>query len=85
MNADDLRRYAQRDWSAAAASKREYWAEQYRSFGAAPARKASDALAAHMRAVQPDFPTPRQRDRDLTDHCSLRARLDRAAHAFTRR
>jgi hypothetical protein len=85
VNADDLRRFARRDWATAAAGKRDYWAEQYRQFGAAPARKASTALALHMRTVQPDFPSRGYRDQDLTDHRSLRQRLDRAAHAFTGR
>lgn len=85
LNADDLRRFARRDWTTAATRKRDYWAEQYRQFGAAPARRASAALAAHMHAVQPDFPSSRQRDRDLADHASLRQRLDRAANAFTSR
>ena len=85
MNADDLRRFACRDWAAAAAGKRDYWAEQYQRYGAAPARMASTVLLVHMRTVQPDFPSHTQRAEDLADHRSLRQRLDRAAHAFTRR
>jgi hypothetical protein len=85
VNADDLRRFARRDWAAAATGKRDYWVEQYQRHGAAPARMASTALLLHMRTVQPDFPSRTDRATDLADHRSLRQRLDRAAHAFTRR
>lgn len=84
MTADDLRRFARRDWAAAATAKRDYWAEQFQRHGAARARMASTALLLHMRSVQPDFPTRAARSEDLAAHRSLRQRLDRAAHAFTR-
>ena len=85
MTADDLRRFARRDWATAATRKRDYWAQQYEQHGAAPARQAATALLQHMRAVQPDYPSRRYRDEDLADHLSLRQRLDQAAHAFTSR
>ena len=85
MNADDLRRFARRDWTTAATRKRDYWTDQYRQHGAASARAASMALLLHMRSVQPDYPSLGNRDADLADHRSLRQRLDRAAHAFTGR
>jgi len=85
VNADDLRRFARRDWASSAERKLDYWAEQYRAHGAASARRASTALFVHMRVVQPDFPSRQHRDEDLADHRSLRQRLDRAAHAFTSR
>ena len=83
VTGDDLRRFARRDWAGAAAGKGDYWAQQYQQHGAVPARQAATALLQHMRAVQPDYPSPRFRDEDLADHHSLRQRLDRAAHAFT--
>ena len=85
VTADDLRRFARRDWTAAANGKRDYWAEQFQRHGAAAARTASTALLLHMRSVQPDFPARADRLEDLAAHRSLRQRLDRAAHAFTGR
>lgn len=85
MTVDDLRRFARRDWTTAATGKRDYWAAQFQRHGAASARMASEALRLHMRSVQPDFPSPAARSEDLAAHRLLRQRLDRAAHAFTRR
>lgn len=85
MTAEDLKRFAAREWAAAEASKRDYWLEQYRQHGAAPARAAAAALVLHMRRVQPGYPSARDRDDDLADHHALRQRLDRTAHAFTSR
>jgi hypothetical protein len=82
---EDLRQFARRDWAKAADGKRDYWTEQYLQHGSAPARSAATALLIHMRAVQPGYPSPSDRDEDLATHRSLRRRLDRAAHAFTRR
>ena len=85
MDPDDLRRFARRDWAEAAARKRDYWSDQYHQHGAATARAASWALLVHVRAIRPDYPSVQHRDEDLVDHRTLRQRLDRAAHAFTRR
>ncbi|MPZ16407.1 MAG: hypothetical protein GEV06_00620 [Luteitalea sp.] len=85
MNADDLRRFARRDWLAAAHHKIEYWVEQYRQHGPAPARTASTALLLHMRAVQPDYPSASDRAGDLANHLQLRDRLDRATRALAGR
>ena len=85
MKPEDLRLFARRDWARAAADKRDYWTEQYRRHGAAPAWSASTALLTHMRTVQPDYPSPRDRGEDLATHQLLRRRLDLAAHAFASR
>jgi len=85
VNPEDLRRFARRDWGAAEDSKGDYWTEQYRTHGSAPAWLASVALLQHMRAVQPDYPSASDRAEDLAHHQSFRDRLDRAAFAFIRR
>jgi hypothetical protein len=85
VTAEDLKRFAGRDWAAAEARKRDYWRDQYRQHGAAPARAASTALLLHMRAVRPDYPSIRDREDDYAAHRALRQRLDLAAHAFPRR
>ena len=85
VNADDVRRFAQRDWAMAATSKADYWAQQHQQHGAIPARRAATALLEHMRVVRPDYPSVTHRDEDLATHRRLRQCLDLAAHAFTRR
>ena len=85
MTLQDLKRYASRDWAQAAADKRDYWMQQYREHGGVPARTASTALLLHMYTVQPGYPSAADREEDLQHHLLLRQRLDRVAHAFTRR
>jgi hypothetical protein len=46
---------------------------------------AADALWLDVRRTQPGYPIAADRDRDLADHLTLRATLDRAARAFARR
>lgn len=84
MNGADLRRIADRDWDAAARSKREYWADCYRRGGAGPAWRASVALLEHARRLGA-YPTETSRADDLAHHLRIRDQLDRAASAFTGR
>jgi len=85
MDAAALRQFAGRDWSGAAASKADYWAEAYRRDGPRAARQASTLLWQHARRVHPGFPADADRARDLADHLALRQRLDVAARAIARR
>lgn len=85
MEPDDLRSFACRDWAALARSKRDFWAERYRDAGAAPARRAADALLLHARRLAATGAAGHDRAADLTGHLTLRDRLDRAARAFARR
>jgi len=80
-----VRTFVSRDWAATAASKRRYWAESFRRDGGQAVWAAAQGLLSHARRVRPDFPTAHDRARDRKDHVALRSRLDRAAHAFTRR
>jgi hypothetical protein len=77
-----LRAFAQRDWAAAAALKREHWAHEFALRGPEATLEASAALWHHMRAVHPDWPTEDQRKQDLADHIALKRAIDRAARAF---
>jgi len=77
--------YVQRAWTEREASKRAHWAAVYRRDGWQAIWAAAHALLAHARAIQPDFPDERHRVDDLAHHHAVRARLDRAAHAFVRR
>jgi len=76
--------FARRDRELTARSKAAYWADQFRR-DRQSTWNAAQLLLLHVRIVQPDFPSRQDRERDLTAHLSLRATIDAAAHAFTRR
>jgi hypothetical protein len=84
VDAHDIETFARRQWPLTSRSKTAYWADQFRHDRQSTFR-ASQLLLEYARSVQPDFPTGADRERDLAAHLSLRAALDRAAHAFTRR
>jgi hypothetical protein len=84
MNRDVIEAFARRDWERAASSKTAYWAEQFRRDWRST-WNASQLLLEHTRSIQAGFPSQRDRELDLAAHLSLRATLDRAAHAITRR
>ncbi|MBI2835239.1 MAG: hypothetical protein HYX76_12515 [Acidobacteria bacterium] len=79
-----IEEFVRRDWQEAAASKRAYWAERFKHDCQAT-WEAAQLLLTHTRRVRSEFPTDRDRELDFASHLALRARLDRAAHAFTRR
>ena len=85
MDPRALRDFVSRDWTGAAAAKRAYWADTFRREGWQTAWMAAQGLLIHARRVCPDFPSARDRERDRLAHAAQRVRLDRAAHAFTRR
>ena len=85
MNPQELRGFAARHWSEAAALKRDYWAHRFRTEGWQPVWTAAQGLLSYARHARRDFPSADDRERDRRDHAALRARLDRAAHAFARR
>ena len=76
--------FIRRDWQQAATLKSAYWASRFQRDWRT-GWNASQALLEHARNVRAPFPTEREREIDLVDHQSLRARFDRAAHAFTGR
>ena len=84
MDRSEIADFAGREWQRASELKRDYWAERFRSDWRT-AWNASQLLLDFARRVRAPFPSERERELDLADHQSLRARLDRAAHAFTRR
>src|ERR1051325_7265759 len=79
MDARDVQSFVDREWSLVQASKRMYWATVFQRDGWRTVWDAAQALLAHTRAVQPDFPNKAARRADLADHQRFRARLDRAA------
>ncbi len=85
MKPGEAEDFLQRGWEEAAAATRAYWAERYAIAGWRATWDASQALLAHIRSIQPEFPTQRDRALDLAYHVALRTRLDHVAHAFARR
>ena len=85
MDARAVRRFSTRAWKDVSDSKRAYWAERFRREGWMSVWTAAQGLLAYARRIRPDFPSARERDQDLSDHSTQRTRLERAAHAFTRR
>ena len=85
MIASDILEFVRRDRSALEASKRAHWAGVFQRQGWRAVWDAAQALMLHARTVQPGFPDDRSRAADLAHHQALRATLDRAAHAFSRR
>jgi hypothetical protein len=85
VTARDIQEFARRDWSGVEASRRVHWAGVFQRNGWRVVWDAAQALLVHARTVQPGFPDARARDADFAHHQALRATLDRAAHAFSRR
>jgi hypothetical protein len=85
VDAAAIRAFARRDRTAVQDLKRAYHARRYREHGAGPGVALAQGLWMHARRVRPDWPTAQDRADDLAHHIALKARLDRAADAFSRR
>lgn len=85
MIASDVHEFVRRDRNGIEASKRAHWAGVFQRDGWRVVWDAAQALMLHARTAQPGFPGDRARAADLAHHQALRATLDRAAHAFSRR
>lgn len=85
VTAGDIHDFVRRDWSGVEASRQAHWAGVFQRDGWRVVWDAAQALLVHARTVQPGFPGHRSRDADFAHHQALRATLDRAAHAFSRR
>jgi hypothetical protein len=84
MDPHAIEAFVRRDRELPARSKAAYWADQFRRDWRST-WNAAQSLLAHARSVHADFPSQRDRELDFAAHLSLRATLDRAANAFTRR
>jgi len=85
MDRDAIRAFVARDRDSVAALKRDHHAKQNRASRGTSGPQAARVLRAYARKVRPDWPTARDRDKDLADHVALKRRIDRAAHAFSAR
>jgi hypothetical protein len=85
VDPDDVRAYANRPWAVVEAMKRDYWVREFVHRGPDATFEASQALWAHMRALQPGWPPDDERQTDLGHHVELKRAIDRAAGAFLAR
>lgn len=77
MRKEDLIAFARRDWSAIAAVKRQYWAEEKARMTAADALEVGGALRQHVKALRTDWPTEEDRRNDFASHIRLSEMLRR--------
>jgi len=85
MRPEDLRAFAQRRWDLVADSKLRFIGERFRAEGPLATRRVARRLAERWAALHPGGPSAEARRQDLSDHLALKAKLDRASHAFRRR
>ena len=75
MDAEDLRRFARRDWESVAALKAEYWVAEKRRLDAEGALRIGDGLREQVRALRPDWPSDDERAEDLRSHEAVARKL----------
>lgn len=80
MQRAEIEEFLRRDWRAVEASKRSFWAERKKDMGALELFAVVDTFREHIRAVRPSWPTPAQREEDLSAHVRLGKAL-RSVHA----
>jgi hypothetical protein len=74
-----IRDYVARDWDAARQAKDTYWAERIARLGAGEGWRIADELRRQAIVLDPDWPHPDDRDRDLQAHVRLALLLRRAS------
>jgi hypothetical protein len=75
MDREHVRSFANRDWRAIARAKREHQVRLFREHGPAATLRIARDLYAHARAVDPDWPSAREREADLAHHVELKRLL----------
>jgi hypothetical protein len=75
-----IREFMARPWDARRDDKDRYWAERIVQLGAAEGFRIAGELGRQARLVDPEWPRPDDRDRDLASHVRL-AELFRRADA----
>jgi hypothetical protein len=68
MNREDIQGFLNRDWRAVEAAKGAFWARQKESLGTAAVFSIVDSLRDEIRALRPEWPSPRDRHEDLESH-----------------
>jgi hypothetical protein len=85
MSRPSVRSFVSRDRRLVARLKREHHAARFRASRGKSGIEAGRMLRDYARKVRPDWPTARDRRRDLADHVALKRLLDRAARALAAR
>jgi hypothetical protein len=75
MDREHVRAFANRDWRAIARAKREHQVRLFREHGPSATLRIARALFAHARAVDPGWPSVREREADLAHHVELKRLL----------
>ena len=71
MDPRDIQAFVQRDWDSVRAAKERYWAERIRKLGPAEGFRIGDELRRQKLALDPDWPSPAEREADLAHHVRL--------------
>ncbi len=79
----DLETWLGRDRVAVERERNRFWARQRELLGPAANLRASESLSRHMRSVQPDWPSAREREADLAHHVIWTTLVDRVARALS--
>jgi hypothetical protein len=73
-----IEEYVSRDWGLARRAKDGYWAARIRRCGPAEGIRVADELRRQMKLLDPEWPSPAERDRDLASHARVSELLQRA-------
>ena len=82
VRAEEIKEFANRDWSRVHRAKLDHWRQQYRGHGVGPALRAAGALRAYVFAFAAQDSGKRRRA-DLDDHVHVKRLIDAASIRFT--
>lgn len=74
-----------RDRARVSEADREHWRSVLRTGGPDAIWELCEKMLEDLRAIDPSWPSPDARQRDLAHHVFLKQRIDAAAAAFTAR
>lgn len=78
-----IREFVSRDWGAVRAAKDAYWRERIEHLGPAEGLRIADELRRQMLSLNPGWPSPDDRRRDLLSHARV-AGILRRVHSTRR-
>lgn len=81
LRREDLLAFVRRPWAMGRRRKDRHWTAAAIARGPAAMLEAAEELRAHLRLVQPGWPSAEQRRADLQHHVRLKQLLDRYARA----
>jgi hypothetical protein len=81
MRAEDLARFARRDWDALAASKETQWLAERMRRGVGWCLAVAEELRLQVKRRRPDWPTAADREDDLATHVRVGSALRRVRYS----